>query len=336
MKIQLFALTLFINLFSSAQLGLIWADEFDGESLDLTKWTFDLGAGGWGNGEPQYYTSNERNVGVDTGYLRITAIEETFGGADYTSARIKTQGLFDFKYGKVEARIKMPVGQGLWPAFWMLGTNITEVGWPLCGEIDIMEHVSNSLYTHGTYHYDNGGHVYFGDQTYCDVTQWHVYGVEWDEFSIKWFLDGVEFYSANITGGLGSKEEFHRPFFLILNMAVGGYWPGYPDGTTPFPSDMFIDYVRVYSASASIEDEQATDKSISLYPNPTNALLTFAGLDVNDSYRIMDLSGKLIDQGTIDSSNAIDVADLVNGLYLIEIRGESGVLRKRLRFVKSN
>ena len=336
MKIKLVTLTLFLNTFSFAQPGLIWSDEFDGESLDLTKWTFDLGGGGWGNGEPQYYTSNEPNVGVDTGYLRITAIEELFGGAAYTSARIKTQGLFDFKYGTVEARIKMPVGQGLWPAFWMLGSNITEVGWPSCGEIDIMEHVSHSLFTHGTYHYDNGGHVYFGDQTYCDVTQWHVYSIEWDEFSIKWFLDGVEFYSANITGGMGSKEEFHRPFFLILNMAAGGYWPGYPDDSTPFPSHMFVDYVRVYSASASIEDTDGMANEISLYPNPTNALLRFTGLAINDNYQIMDLSGKLIDQGIIDSASELDVAQLVEGLYLIEIRDESGVLRKRLRFVKSN
>lgn len=336
MKIKLVALTLFLNIFSYAQLGLIWSDEFDGESLDLTKWTFDLGGGGWGNGEPQYYTNNESNIGVDTGCLRITAIEESYEGAEYTSARIKTQGLFEVKYAKVEARIKMPVGKGLWPAFWMLGSNITEVSWPLCGEIDIMEHVSNSLFTHGTYHYDNGGHVYFGDQTYCDVTQWHVYSIEWDEFSIKWFLDGVEFYSANITGGMGSKEEFHRPFFLILNMAAGGYWPGYPDDSTPFPSHMFVDYVRVYSASASIEDTDGVENEISLFPNPTNASLRFTGLAVNDTYQIMDLSGKLIDQGTIDSTSELDVAQLVEGLYLIEIRDESGVLRKRLRFVKSN
>lgn len=327
--------TFLIQFVASAQLGLVWSDEFDGDHLDLTKWTFDLGAGGWGNAEPQYYTNNEANIGVDTGYLRITALEQTIGDADYTSARIKTQGLFDVQYAKVEARIKLPVGKGLWPAFWMLGSNISEIGWPKCGEIDIMEHVNYSLFTNGTYHYDNGGHVYFGDQTYCDVTEFHVYGIEWDANSIKWFLDGVEFFSANIAGGVGSTEEFHEPFFMILNMACGGYWPGYPDDATPFPSHMFVDYVRVYSESASVNEGKARLPELSLYPNPATTTIQLVGAETGDLFTITDLSGKTVLQGILQADFQVVIADLVDGMYLIEVMDAEGLLRKRLRFVKA-
>lgn len=335
MKLVILSSTFLIHFLANAQLSLVWSDEFEGENLDLTKWTFDLGAGGWGNAEAQYYTDNVSNVDIDTGYLRITAREEMVGGAEYTSARIKTQGLFDIKYGKVEARIQLPVGKGLWPAFWMLGSNITEIGWPKCGEIDIMEHVNYSLFTNGTYHYDNGGHVYSGDQTYCDVTEFHVYAIEWDASSIKWFLDGVEFFSANIAGGVGSKEEFHEPFFMILNMAVGGYWPGYPDELTPFPSHMFVDYVRAYSESAKLTEISTSEPEISLYPNPATTAFRLIGAEAGEAYTIIDLSGKILHQGFLRANLEVDISDLVNGLYLIEVIDSEGLLRKRLRFTKT-
>jgi beta-glucanase (GH16 family) len=335
MKLIILSSTFLIQLIASAQLSLVWSDEFDGDNLDLSKWTFDLGGGGWGNGEPQYYTNNEANIGVDTGYLRITALEQVIDDANYTSARIKTQGLFDIKYAKVEARIKLPVGKGLWPAFWMLGSNITDIGWPKCGEIDIMEHVNYSLFTNGTFHYDNGGHVYFGDQTYCDVTEFHVYAIEWDASSIKWFLDGVEFFSADIEGGAGSREEFHAPFFMILNMAVGGYWPGYPDDSTPFPSNMFVDYVRVYSETASTNEQNLSLSELSLYPNPATSAIQLVGATTGDTYSISDLSGKIVAQGILQANHTIAISDLVNGMYLIEVSDAEGSLRRRLRFVKA-
>jgi len=334
MKQLLLLFLCIISQHANAQYQLVWSDEFSGNDLDLTKWTFDIGGSGWGNSEPQYYTNNNTNIDVDTGYLRITAINEQFGGSDYTSARIKTEALYDFKYGKVEARIKLPVGQGLWPAFWMLGSNISVVSWPQCGEIDIMEHINNSLYIHGTYHFNNGGHVYYGDDAFCDVTEFHTYGIEWDENSIKWFLDGNEFYSANITNGIGSTEEFHHPFFLILNMATGGNWPGYPDPNTVFPAHMFVDYVRVYQQAVDIEETSNND--ISIFPNPTADLLNVKNILPLNRYHINNLSGILIDQGIIDQNGQIDVRDLEAGTYIIEIgTPEEGIL-KRSRFVKSN
>lgn len=315
-----------------SQMELIWSSEFDSTSLDLTKWTYDLGAGGWGNAEPQYYTANEANVGVDTGYLRITAIEEDFAGADYTSARIKTQDRFQFKYGRIEARIKLPIGQGIWPAFWMLGSNITEVSWPKCGEIDIMEHVGNSEYIHGTYHYDNWGHTYYGEDYWCDVTQFHVYAVEWDHQRIKWFVDGALYYSANIEDEIGSTEEFHHPFFIILNMATGGYWPGYPDASTEFPAHMYVDYVRVYQNAFSGITEQETT-GIRLYPNPTNNVATITGHALNQSFEVTSLTGAKVLTGQIPPSGQLDVSELPAGCYVLAILSQDGEIKERLRLV---
>jgi beta-glucanase (GH16 family) len=326
---------LFANFYSCGQYQLIWSDEFDDSNLDLSKWAFDIGTGtnGWGNLEEQYYTSSPNNIKLDTGYLHITALEQNFGGAAYTSSRIKTQELFDTKYGKIESRIKLPIGQGLWPAFWMLGSNITSVGWPSCGEIDIMEHVNNAPDIHGTLHYDNSGHTYFGNNVTCDVTEFHVYSIEWDALSIKWFLDGTLFYTANIQGGIFSREEFHTPFFMILNLAVGGQWPGSPDGTTVFPASMFVDYVRVYSESVGLETEDALE-NISIYPNPSSTVINTIGIDNDFLYSITDLSGKLIRSQESLLSKQIDVSDLVSGIYIIELRNAEGTFTKRLRFVK--
>lgn len=318
-----------------AQYEIIWSDEFDGENLDLTKWTYDLGAGGWGNAEPQYYTSNSNNVDVDTGYLRITAIEEDFGGAEYTSARIKTQGLFDVKYGKVEGRIKLPKGQGIWPAFWMLGSNITEVSWPKCGEIDIMEHVNNSFYIHGTYHYDNWGHQYSGEDKGVDVEEFHVYAIEWDAQKIKWFVDDILYFTANIEGGVGSTEEFHEPFFLILNMATGGLWPGYPDETTVFPANMFVDYVRVSQKAVANVPGIENNTQLSIYPNPTTDWVEINGLAASEitNYSIFNLSGALVTEGALLNAKVINVTNLQAGCYVLAVEDAQGILRKRFRLM---
>lgn len=228
---------------------LVWSDEFDGTSLNMSNWNYEIGGHGWGNNELQYYT--DRNVTVANGVLTITAKRESYGGRDYTSSRITTKGKREFKYGRIEARISIPMGQGLWPAFWMLGANFPGVPWPNCGEIDIMEHVNRETATHGYIHWDYNGHAYYGGSTYvADPSAWHVYAIEWDQSAIKWFVDGVQFWEANIHNGINNTHCFHEPFFIILNLAVGGNWPGPPDAGTKFPAEYKIDYVRVYQKSA--------------------------------------------------------------------------------------
>jgi beta-glucanase (GH16 family) len=241
------------------QIGLVWSDEFDGElgeSPDSTRWTYDIGTGvnGWGNAQLEYDTDHPDNVSLDgEGNLAITAIEESYMGSDYTSARIKTEGLFQHAYGRFEARIKLPVGQGIWPAFWLLGSDIGTVGWPDCGEIDIMEylgHQPNRVY--GTLHGPDysGGSSVGGSYTLPDGAfndDFHVFAIDWDLDSVTWSVDGQD-YMTITSSDIPSGEEwvFDHDFFIILNVAVGGYWPGSPDATTEFPQTMLVDYVRVY------------------------------------------------------------------------------------------
>jgi beta-glucanase (GH16 family) len=227
----------------------VWADEFtNGISSD---WVFETGAGGWGNNELQYY--RRENASVENGQLVITAKREGFGGANYTSARMKTQGRKSWKYGKIEARIAMPSFQGVWPAFWMLGDNISSVGWPACGEIDIMEHVNTGGEVVGTIHWADlgGGHAEYGGRTSTNITAYHTYAVEWDGSSIKWFVDGNHYHTASIANGVNGTNELHNNFFILLNMAIGGNWPGFSIDNNAFPAKMYIDYVRVYQAGAN-------------------------------------------------------------------------------------
>lgn len=220
----------------------VWADEFN--TGISSSWQFETGGGGWGNNEKQYYQA--ANATVMNGELRITARRENVGGYPYTSARLKTQGLREFTHGKVEARIKMPLGQGLWPAFWMLGANIGSVGWPRCGEIDVMEHINAENKVYGTVHWDSNGHAEYGGNTMTTPADFHVYAVEWTPTFIKWFVDGVQYHEINIANGAGGTEEFQRPFFLLLNLAVAGNWPGQTVDESRLPATMAVDYVRVY------------------------------------------------------------------------------------------
>ena len=230
---------------------LVWSDEFDGESIDLSHWTYDLGASGWGNQELQNYTSDSENSYVDDGNLFIVAREN---GIHYTSARMKSIGLQEFQYGRIDVRAILPKGQGIWPAIWMLGANYPTVGWPACGEIDIMELIGSSPNTvHGTIHYgaDWTQHNYPGSGTSIPWTEtfsdeFHVFSIDWDENGITWLLDDQPFYTIDnaVTGS--QPYPFDNPFFFIMNIAVGGQWPGYPDATTEFPQFMAVDYVRVF------------------------------------------------------------------------------------------
>jgi beta-glucanase (GH16 family) len=221
---------------------LVWQDEFtNGISPD---WTFETGNGGdgWGNKELQFYQS--KNATVINGELVITARMDSIGGFNYTSARMKTQGRQSWKYGKVEARIAMPCFKGIWPAFWMLGDNINAVGWPACGEIDIMEHINTENLTHGTLHWknNNGQHASNGDTTAINVSDYHVYAIEWSPAVIKWLVDGVAFHEVNTK----DIPAFRNNFYILLNMAVGGNWPGFTIDKNALPASMKVDYVRVF------------------------------------------------------------------------------------------
>lgn len=239
--------------------NLVMEDNFDVDGAPNPDiWAFDIGRGsgndGWGNNELQFYTDRPDNVVVQNGYLIITAKQEAFGGASYTSARLKTQNLFDQKYGRFEARIKLPQGKGLWPAFWMLGSNFEQVSWPQCGEIDIMEYLGNKpTEVFGTIHgpgYSGGnsiGKKYSLTNGRFD-TDFHVFGVEWTEKYINWYVDDVLYsqITRKDVEDVGGQWVFDNSFFMILNLAVGGNLPGSPDTNTIFPQRMIVDYVRVY------------------------------------------------------------------------------------------
>ena len=235
-----------------ANYSLVWDDEFNGTTLS-SDWTFDIGtgSGGWGNNELQYYTN--QNHSVNNGYLEITAKEEQFNAQNYTSTRLKTQGIKSWKYGRIDIRAALPYGQGIWPAFWMLGDNISSVSWPTCGEIDIMEMIggagANDRTVHGTVHWnENGSHAQFGNSKVLPsgkfADEFHVFSIVWNQNSITWLLDNVPYNTVDITPA--NMSAFHNNFFLIFNLAVGGNWPGSPDGTTVFPQKMYVDYVRVF------------------------------------------------------------------------------------------
>ena len=233
--------------------NLVWQDEFDGSSLS-SDWTHETGNNnGWGNNELQFY--RPQNTEVRDGYLVITAKEEPFGGQLYTSSRIITRNKQNFKYGRIDIRAALPKGKGLWPALWMLGKSHQTVGWPACGEIDIMEMVGGPSATqgdktvHGTVHWsDNGNHAEFsGSNTlssgiYAD--EFHVFSIIWDQNSIKWYRDDIKYHEINIQSS--ELSEFREEFFFIFNIAVGGNWPGSPNASTQFPQIMAVDYVRVF------------------------------------------------------------------------------------------
>lgn len=234
---------------------MIWQDEFDGPEIDPDKWTHETGGGGWGNRELQYYTEFPENSYIEDGALVIEAREERYIGRDYTSARMRTLGKGDWKYGRFEARIRLPEGQGIWPAFWMLPSTYSYGGWPSSGEIDIMEMVAHEVgRVHGTLHYGGlGNHIYTGDHFDLPpgekfIDNFHIFAVEWEEGEIRWYIDGELYQTQNEweTRNADFPAPFDQEFHIILNMAVGGEWPKAPDETTVFPQRLVVDYVRVY------------------------------------------------------------------------------------------
>lgn len=237
---------------SYANLSLTWEEDFIGASLNLNNWSYEIGTGsnGWGNNELQYY--REENTSLQDGHLVITAKKESVGSSEYTSSRLVTMNKHNFRYGRIDVRAALPRGQGIWPAVWMLGTNFPSVGWPASGEIDIMEMVGGNgreNTVHGTVHWQNQGqHAEFGGSktrasgTYSD--EFHVYSIIWTENQIRWLVNNEQYHAIDTSPD--ELDEFRKPFFFIVNLAVGGNWPGSPNNSTTFPQHLIVDYIRVF------------------------------------------------------------------------------------------
>ena len=231
---------------------LVWSDEFDGSALDPAKWDYETGGGGWGNNELEYYTNTTDNAFVTGGSLNIVARQQAQGGRNYTSARLITKGKQNFTFGRVDVRAKLPRGQGIWPAIWMLGADIDQNNWPKCGEIDMMElrgQEPNKFLTTMHFGSSTADHRLKGspDQVLASGSfsdAYHIFSSVRSKDQIRFYLDGNLYYT--FTGSDASPYPFNNPFFAILNVAVGGDFLGSPDATTVFPQTMQVDYVRYY------------------------------------------------------------------------------------------
>jgi beta-glucanase (GH16 family) len=232
---------------------LVWSDEFDGPAINEENWSFEIGDGcpnlcGWGNNELQYYT--QENAQIVDGHLVITAQKDSMGGKAYTSSRLVTKGKQEFQYGRMEFRAKVPVEGGVWPALWMLGSNISDVGWPQCGEIDIMEHITRMPYViHGTIHANatrGTGTNIGGLKVGSAHKEFHVYAIEWDSDKIRFFVDDLNYFTYQPEEKNEDTWPFDQPFFFTMNVAVGGNWPGFDINEEVLPQKMLVDYVRVY------------------------------------------------------------------------------------------
>lgn len=246
---------------------LVWSDEFDGTALDLSKWSYETGGGGWGNQEKQYYTDRTDNLRFENGSLVIEAKKESFGGNNYTSARINTRNKVSFKYGKIEARMSLPVGKGSWPAFWMMGTSITTARWPLCGEIDIMEHIGAkpTMISHAVHTSEkNGsrGNNWVSQNNFNNIeNSYHTYAIEWEKAysegadCINFYVDGTKTATIwePIVNSTDSNWPFNSDFFILFNLAIGGVMGGtVDDAIFTSPVQMKVDYVRVYQRSLQL------------------------------------------------------------------------------------
>lgn len=287
--------------------NLVWSDEFNGTSLDKNTWSYEIGNGnwGWGNGEVEYYTDRTDNVNVSDGTLQIIAKKENYGGKKYTSGRIITKGKKAFLYGKMEAKIKVENGNqdGVWPAFWMMGNNMTQgVGWPYCGEIDIMEHANSNNYVGGCLHWNTNGingdyshgsygsgfegaensFGYFYDNENNGINGWHTYGLIWDENHMEWQLDGVTFLQQKITDN--NAYCFQKEQFFLLNLAIGGTGTGFTDYKTANDATfqtttMFVDYVRVYQLGEASQTTTAQPTTTKQAPQETVTSVSYDTVD---------------------------------------------------------
>lgn len=350
-KIILVFVTLaLLTSFSSAQnYQLVWSDEFNDSALNDFIWKYEIGNNnGWGNNELEYYTNNPKNVSLSDGKLFINALKENYGSYQYTSARVVTR--ISWMYGRIEARIKLPYGQGIWPAFWMLGSNINTVGWPTCGEIDIMEMIGgtnrdNTAY--GTAHWNSNGHQSKGSSYKLPTGKlsddYHTFTIQWDSQRIIWYIDESLYYLLPFNS---TMNAFQAPFFIILNLAVGGNWPGYPDNTTVFPQTMTVDYVRVYQMTTDIKDTDNITTDFSLgqnYPNPFNptTVIQYSIADAgNVTLKIFDLLGREVaqlinkyqDKGTYSVN--WDASQIPAGAYIYTLSSGTNTISKKLMLLK--
>jgi len=290
--------------------NVVWSDEFNGTTINPAVWTFDIGNGasGWGNNEFEYYTSRPQNAYVSNGVLNIVARQESFGGFNYTSARLKTEGRFSKQYGRFEFGARLPQGVGFWPALWMLGTNFTSVGWPACGEIDVMENNGSSpTNVQGTIHY--GGST---TQNYTlpggFVTNFHTYLLEWTTNAILWYVDGLRYHTQTNWSSFAGPypAPFNQPFFLLMNLAIGGNYLGNPsqaniNANTVFPGIMQVDYVRIYEPTAPLR--------VSITPTNAGLLLTWPS----------NIVSRLQTNTNLSSTHWINVATATNSLVVSPI-----------------
>ena len=344
----LFFLTCFpvINMYSQTY-NLVWSDEFDYSGLpDEAKWNYDVGGGGWGNQELQYYTSKRlQNAKVEDGKLIITAIKEIYSGKDYTSARLVTKYKGDWLYGKMEINAKLPAGRGTWPAIWMLPTDWEYGDWPSSGEIDIMEHVGyDEGVVHATVHTEAYNHTLGtqkGDTIHLDdaTSAFHVYSMEWTPIKIDFFADGVKYFTFYQYSTEYTKWPFNKRFHLLLNIAVGGSWGGAQGvDVYAFPTQMEIDYVRVYQLSTATGTEsselemkklQDSEAEFEIFPNPFNDHLNISysedidQIDIYNCYgnKSMDFKNPLADNSLTDKSLLVlNLDNLKPGIYFLALK----------------
>jgi beta-glucanase (GH16 family) len=291
---------------------LVWSDEFNGSSLNTGNWNIDVGNPGV-NSEQEYYQA--ANITETGGNLVITARQQSVGGQPYTSGKIETSGKFSTEYGRIEARMALPMVTGTWPAFWMLGTDIGTVGWPNCGEIDIMEHVNTTNTILGTMHWNGGsGHVQYGSSTTTTPGDFHVYAVEWNPQGINWYVDNTLYVTGNISNNINNTGAFHAPFYIILNLAIGGTLSGSTVDNGSLPTSMLVDYVHVYNitnASPPVGQTITLKGSNGLYVTSNN-----------------DDSAMACNRTTAQAWETFTVGDAGNGL--ITLKGSNGL------FVSSN
>ena len=334
----------FINSSYAQNWQLVWEDDFNGNALDSTKWTHDIGTGsqyglwGWGNGELQFYQS--QNTTINNGIATITVKEEPNGLVDswgntsyYSSSKITTKGIFDFKYGKVEASIKTVDGEGFWPAFWMLPTGGS---WPCDGEIDIMEQWGNNYFTNnttgaahiGTCPYSQATHFYQNFSMYITpgsfADNFHTYSIIWSPDTIKWYVDGNQLFHVTPASYSSIPSQNTWPFnsnqwYLMINLAIT---QSGPNANTVFPNQMEIDYVRVYQENITGIVNTSANENV-IYPNPASNYLVLKGHSIK--YRIFNTEGRLILDDRLSNNNRIDVGHLDSGMYLIELEDSFGI-----------
>jgi beta-glucanase (GH16 family) len=320
--------------------NLIWSDEFNGTALDTSNWNVEVNDQGGGNNELQYYTNRPANVKVVAGNLVIEGNKEVYLTRNYTSARLNSKGKRSWTYGKMEARMKLPYGNGMWPAFWMLGDSAI---WPNCGEVDIMEMVGGTACSscsdktiYGNIHWaGSGGTASAGSNApplsagkYNDA--FHVFTVEWNASTIIWLVDSVPYFSYSVAPA--ALAAFHHPFYILLNLAIGGSWPGSPDATTVWPQDLLVDYVRVYQQSP-LGIQEDTRAELTVFPNPaSNTLFIRAPTSMFGwNIQVYNLKGQQIGNSfRVEAETQLDVSSMAKGIYYLKLVGEKEIVIKKV------